>query len=57
MFWALERRRQCRAAFRAAVAKEVTGEIAKRLRDARDKGVVEELLRELDDSRAKRNGA
>ena len=62
MFWALERRRQRRAAFRAAVAKEVTAEnqreFAKRLRDAHEKGVtVEEFLRELDDARAKRNGA
>ena len=61
MFWALERRRQRREAFRAAVAAEVAAakekEFSERLRDAHEKGVVEELLRELDDARAKRNGA
>ena len=61
MFWALEQRRKWREEFRATVAAEVTAEnereFAKRLRDAHEKGVVEELLRELDDARAKRNGA
>ena len=63
MFWALERRRQRREAFRAAVAAEVAAakekEFSERLQPlANERGVtVEELLRELDDARAKRNGA
>ena len=71
MFWALERRRQRREAFRAAVAAEVTAavtaevaaakekEFSERLQPlANERGVsVDEFLRELDDARAKRNGA
>ena len=65
MFWALEQRKKriekARAEWSAkgraegyAVAQK---EFSERLRDAHEKGVVEELLRQLDDDRAKRNGA
>ena len=66
MFWALEQRRKRIEKARAEWAAEgrVEGyavaqkEFSSRLRDAHKEGVsVDEFLRELDDARAKRNGA
>ena len=59
MFWALERRRQRIEKIRAEGYAIAQKEFSERLQPlANERGVtVEELLRELDDARAKRNGA
>ena len=69
MFWALEQRKkriekaQAEWSAKGRVEGRAEGyavaqkEFSARLRDAHEKGVVEDLLRELDDARANRNGA
>ena len=58
MFWALEQRKKRLEKARAEGYAIAQKEFSERLRDAHEKGVsVDELLRELDDDRAKRNGA